>query len=118
MGQRVEQWLEDIRGLGEAHYLMAERIRELALSAGAGVTEEVKYGGILFSAGPSFCGVFAYAKHVSVEFSHGADLPDPHGVLEGAGKFRRHIKLHALDDIADKHVSDYIEHAMQQASKH
>ncbi|MFY0663758.1 MAG: DUF1801 domain-containing protein [Natronospirillum sp.] len=97
---------------------MAERIRELALSAGAGVTEEVKYGGILFSAGQSFCGVFAYAKHVSVEFSHGADLPDPHGVLEGTGKFRRHIKLHALADIADKHVSDYIEHAMQQASKH
>lgn len=38
-------------------------------------------------------------------------LPDPHGVLEGGGKLRRHIKLRALQDIADRHVAEYVQAA-------
>ena len=37
--------------------------------------------------------VGAFTAHVSVGFFHGAALPDPAGLLEGAGKRMRHVKV-------------------------
>ncbi len=57
------------------------------------------------------CGIYAYSEHISVEFTHGAALADPMGVLEGAGKHRRHIKLRSMGDILAKDVEGYIARA-------
>ena len=40
-----------------------------------------------------FAYVNAFTSHVNVGFFHGAELPDPAGLLEGAGKHMRHVKL-------------------------
>jgi hypothetical protein len=40
-----------------------------------------------------FAYVNAFTAHVNVGFFHGASLPDPAGVLEGDGKYMRHMKL-------------------------
>ena len=37
--------------------------------------------------------VDAFSAHVNVGFFHGATLADPAGLLEGAGKRMRHVKL-------------------------
>lgn len=37
--------------------------------------------------------VNVFTSHVNVGFFHGASLPDPTRVLEGNGKFMRHVKL-------------------------
>jgi hypothetical protein len=37
--------------------------------------------------------VNVFTAHVNVGFFHGAALPDPAGLLQGAGKFMRHVKL-------------------------
>jgi hypothetical protein len=37
--------------------------------------------------------VNAFSGHVNVGFFHGASLDDPAGLLEGAGKRMRHVKL-------------------------
>lgn len=37
--------------------------------------------------------VNAFSAHANVGFFHGADLPDPAGLLEGSGKRMRHVKL-------------------------
>ena len=37
--------------------------------------------------------VNAFKAHVNVGFFHGAALPDPAGLLEGSGKYMRHVKL-------------------------
>jgi len=37
--------------------------------------------------------VNAFKAHVNVGFFRGAELPDPVGLLEGTGKFMRHVKL-------------------------
>jgi hypothetical protein len=34
-----------------------------------------------------------FTSHVNVGFFHGAALPDPAGLLQGTGKFMRHVKL-------------------------
>lgn len=77
-----------------------------------------KYGGTVFVTDPDLPeseglvgGVFAYTGHVSVEFSHGAGFQDPGGCLEGKGKARRHVKLHALGDIEAKDVAGFLRQA-------
>jgi hypothetical protein len=37
--------------------------------------------------------VNVFTAHVSVGFFHGAALPDPARLLQGTGKFMRHVKL-------------------------
>jgi hypothetical protein len=37
--------------------------------------------------------VNVFTSHVNVGFFHGAALPDPAGLLQGGGKFMRHVKL-------------------------
>jgi hypothetical protein len=37
--------------------------------------------------------VNAFTSHVNVGFFQGAGLPDPAGLLQGNGKFMRHVKL-------------------------
>lgn len=40
-----------------------------------------------------FAYVGAFRTHVNVGFFHGAALKDPAGLLEGAGKSMRHVKI-------------------------
>ena len=37
--------------------------------------------------------VNVFTAHVNVGFFRGTDIADPHGILEGTGKFMRHVKL-------------------------
>ena len=37
--------------------------------------------------------VNVFSAHVNVGFLHGASLPDPARLLQGTGKFMRHVKL-------------------------
>jgi hypothetical protein len=41
----------------------------------------------------AFLYVAAYKAHAAVGFFHGAELPDPSGLLEGTGRRMRHVKL-------------------------
>ena len=113
----VETLLQDIRLLSEERYEVMVAVRALLLQNQAfkHCTEELKYGGILFSSGVQFCGVFAYKDHVSVEFGHGASIDDPWGLLEGAGKLRRHLKLRSLDEIQHKRLKSYLVLALEAA---
>lgn len=112
----VQNLIEDIRLLGDDQYQLVQAVRELVKAALKSTGEEVKYGGILFSSeGVQFGGVFAYKEHVSVEFTKGALIADPHGHLEGAGKGRRHVKLRAAGDISGKHLARYLTLALEAA---
>lgn len=43
--------------------------------------------------------VNAFASHVNVGFFRGAELADPAGLLEGTGKYMRHVKVKPGDEI-------------------
>ncbi|WP_217705752.1 DUF1801 domain-containing protein [Peristeroidobacter soli] len=47
----------------------------------------------------AFCYVDALTAHVNVGFFLGAHLPDPCGLLEGTGKFMRHVKLRPGEEV-------------------
>ena len=115
MAKSVQSLIEDVRLLGEMQFEVVEAVRSLVKKVTPPANEEVKYGGILFTSGVQFCGVFAYKEHVSVELSHGAKIADTKGHLEGSGKGRRHIKLRNLNDIAQKGLADYLPLALLSA---
>ena len=109
----VDALLDDIRYINEAHYQLVQEVRALVRDLVNTVSEEVKYGGILFSSDVLFAGVFAYKEHVTVEFGQGAKIQDTFGFLEGSGKFRRHIKLKVTSDIEDRRLADYVRLALE-----
>jgi hypothetical protein len=47
----------------------------------------------------AFAYVDAFTAHVNVGFFGGAGLPDPDLLLQGTGKFMRHVKLRPGDDV-------------------
>jgi hypothetical protein len=114
----VSDFLEGVRLASEESHALVQAVRHTVQQSCRSITEEVKYGGILFSSeGLPFGGVYVYRKHVSVEFSCGASIADSFGLLEGAGKGRRHIKLRSLADINEKHLAAYLTLAMQAAQE-
>ena len=51
------------------------------------------------------CGLALQRTYVNLMFARGAELPDPTGLLEGAGKRARHVKLRRPEDVNDPAVA-------------
>jgi hypothetical protein len=93
-----------------------ERLKAVVLSVEPNAAFVEKYGGLIVESVPGqaksqFCGVFAYTSHVSLEFTHGTQLDDPDAILEGRGKYRRHIKIVSLPDVIEKRCEDFLRQA-------
>jgi hypothetical protein len=50
----------------------------------------MKMRGLLFA-------IIAHQTWVNLQLADGADLPDPHGVIEGTGKRIRHVKVRSVE---------------------
>ncbi|MEA5411155.1 DUF1801 domain-containing protein [Synechococcus sp. BA-120 BA3] len=112
----ISALLESVRLVSEESHSIVQSVRLMVQECVRSVSEEVKYGGLLFASdGLPFGGVFVYKQHVSMELSCGAFIADPYGHLEGSGKGRRHLKLRSLDDIQGKHLATYLMLALQAA---
>ena len=55
--------------------------------------------------------VNTFTTHVDVLFFRGATLPDPSGLLEGAGKLGRHVKLRPGEPVNSKALEALIREA-------
>ena len=87
----IDAWLKEHRGeLGA----IAQEWFEVMRRCGDEVRELLRDGCPVACLGDvPFAYVNAFTAHVNVGFFHGAALPDPARLLEGAGKFMRHVKL-------------------------
>lgn len=112
VSERVASLIEDLRCHRPELHGVAMALRSLIFEVAPNVGEEVKYGGLLYSLGQAFCGIFVYRTHVTLEFGQGARLADPHGELLGQGKYRRHIKFSAVDEIAQRQARFYLAQAL------
>jgi hypothetical protein len=59
--------------------------------------------------------IAAYARGVGLAFLHGATLPDPKKILEGAGKQNRFLRLDSAADLDAPAVEALIRAAKQQS---
>src|SRR5262245_50746806 len=76
LGATAQRWFEVMRGCGED---VRELLHDGHPTACVGDA--------------AFAYVNAFSAHVNVGFFRGAELSDPNGLLEGTGKFMRHVKL-------------------------
>ena len=57
-------------------------------------------------------GFYVYADYVSFEFANVVQFEDPDGVLEGTGKYRRHVKLRSAEDIKTGTCKRFLDQAV------
>jgi hypothetical protein len=93
----VELWWDERQGpLGE----MARRWFEAIRHCGDDVREVLHDGQpTACVGGAAFAYVDVFTSYINVGFFQGAELPDPQGLLEGAGKFMRHVKLRLGEEV-------------------
>ncbi len=94
LGAIARRWFEVMRGCGD-------EVREV-LHDGCPVA---CLGDVPFAY------VNAFAAHVNVGFFQGAGLKDPEGLLQGTGKFMRHVKLRAGGDAHEDALHSLIDAA-------
>ena len=87
----VQQWLDAQRGeLGA----LAREAFAILRSSGPDVRELMHDGCATACVGDAaFAYVGVFKAHVNVGFFQGTELPDPTGMLEGTGKFMRHVTV-------------------------
>jgi hypothetical protein len=94
LGQIAQRWFEVMRGCGDD---MRELLHDGHPTACVGDA--------------AFAYVNAFTAHVNVGFFRGAELADPDGLLEGTGKFMRHVKLGPERDVSATALRNLIERA-------
>jgi hypothetical protein len=88
----IEEWLDKSDALTAVARTWFRRIR----ACGADVVELMHDGHpVACIADVPFAYVDVFKSHTNIGFFYGAHLDDPAGVLEGAGKNMRHVKLKA-----------------------
>jgi len=88
LGAIAARWFEVMRGRGDD---VRELVHDGAPTACVGDA--------------AFAYVNAFTAHVNVGFFRGAELPDPRGLLEGSGKFMRHVKLRPGVDVDEQAIA-------------
>jgi hypothetical protein len=88
---RIDAWMQQHAGKLGA---IAEHWFEVMRACGGDVCELLHDGHPTACVGTAAFGyVNVFTAHVNVGFFRGAELADPSGLLEGDGKFMRHVKL-------------------------
>jgi len=106
---RIEAWFSDY---ADPLRLMTRRWFERMRGCGADVGELLHDGCPVACVDDApFAYVNAFKAHASVGFYHGATLADPAGLLEGAGKRMRHVKLHPGKELDADALHDLIDAA-------
>ena len=105
----IEGWMHEHGGeLGA----IAQRWFEFMRGCGSDVRELMHDGAPTACVGDAaFAYVNAFRAHVNIGFFGGSDLADPASVLEGDGKFMRHVKLRPERELDDRTLMKLIETA-------
>ncbi len=90
---------EYISGVDSPQREVIEALRALIIKEAPIASETVKWGQPCYSGCGIICAIAAEAGHVKLGLFRGEDLFDPEGLLEGAGKKMRHIKVRSMHDI-------------------
>jgi hypothetical protein len=105
----IEEWFDSHRNeLGA----IARRWFKVMRGCGDDVRELLHDGHPTACVGDAAFGyVNAFTSHVNVGFFRGAEFPDPVGLLEGTGKYMRHVKLRPAVHVNEKALTKLIETA-------
>ena len=105
----IEVWMHDHSGeLGD----IARHWFEIMRNCGDDVRELLHDGHPTACVGDAAFGyVNAFRAHVNVGFFRGAEIADPERLLEGTGKFMRHVKLRPESEVDARALQELIKTA-------
>jgi hypothetical protein len=102
----VEAWIREYTGHLEP---IVRRWFGVVRECGGDVRELMHDGHPVACAGEAaFAYIDAFKAHVNVGFFRGAELDDPAGLLEGKGRFMRHVKLGPGKDVDEEALRELI----------
>ena len=111
--EKVQKFLDEIIIIDNDQYITLNAMREIVFKTYPKTDERIMYGGIMFSLNQEdFGGLFVRKNHISFEFSTGFMMKDPNKLLEGSGKFRRHLKIKSKEDVKNKDVDFFVKQAV------
>ena len=107
-------------GLSDKLSDMALELRRLVLSVGPELDEQIAFHALCFSVpgrpygtiGGNVCLIGSKRGSLQLGFLHGVHLPDPHGLLEGKGKAKRHIEWSARREVRPEQLEPLIRAAI------
>lgn len=109
-GKTVDAYLAGVTGeLAD----LAQRLRQVILSAAPSATESIKWGQPVYEDGGPVCYFKVATSHITFGFWRGTEIDDPEGRLEGDGDRMKHIKLRSPDDLADDAIADWVRQAVE-----
>lgn len=118
MEQKIEQFINDLELLDNSKALIVKELYKLFKKCKEDLGEKFIYGGIgMYIGNRLIGGIWVSRYHTSLVFSRGNELRDEAKVLEGIGKFRRHIKIVNFEDIENKKCASYILQNIKLESK-
>ncbi len=90
-------------------------LRDLVKRVAPGLTETVKWGnGCWVKGKENVSFVYSAEDHVQFGFFGGSALRDPRRLLEGSGKYVRHVKVRAPSDIDERAFANLVKQAAGQ----
>jgi hypothetical protein len=90
----VEAWLRALQARDAALGAIARQGFDALRACGSEVRELLHDGHPTACVGDAaFAYVNAFSAHVNLGFFRGAELPDPASLLQGSGRYMRHVKL-------------------------
>ena len=99
-GKEGRAWIDEYVEKGGKLKKVAKGLRALVKKTLARSEEYVNPWKIpSFDSNGTVCGFMTGKEHVTFIFLRGAALPDPEGLLEGTGKFVRHVKVRTVQDV-------------------
>jgi len=109
----VQKFLDEIKIVDAEKSDILIETRQIIFNFFPKTDERIMYGGIVFFLNDEmFSGLFLNKKHVTLEFSKGFQMKDPHDFLEGRGKYRRHLKIRTMEDLVNNDVRFFVQQAV------
>lgn len=100
---------------------IATRLREIVFAGCPDAVEVVRLGdgASCIGVGPKKMSeahvyIMPLKARVNLGFFHGANVPDPHGLLEGTGKKLRHVKIKTMEDANKPEIEALIAAALTE----
>jgi len=106
---KVQSFISDLADTDPLKHEIVMHLYSLFLDTSTNFHDKFIYGGIGVYIGDQLIGgIWVSKNHVSLVFADGHKLKDSANVLEGKGKYRRHIKIKSFEEIEEKCCQKYI----------
>ena len=63
----------------------------------------------------SFCHIAVYSRYVNLGFNRGVELPDPQRLMQGTGRWTRHVTIRQPEDLRKPYLRRLIRLAIENA---